>query len=204
MRETEAEHMTNRKRQALESRRKIISASFKLASQKGLENLTIQDICAAADVSVGAFYHHFKSKESLVLAWYERVDGIFEGDVMPRLRAKDCSTADKLIEFFRTIAVLSKRNGADYISQLYRAQCTVANGDEYCAGNALPCGLLELIETGQKVGDIRDDLDAVKLRDSLLLIVRGTLLDWAWRGCSYDVGERMDEIVRPYLDAMSA
>ena len=57
---------------------------------------------------------------------------------------------------------------------------------------------------GDIVGDIRGDLDAVKLRDSLLLIVRGTLLDWAWRGCSYDVGERMDEMVRPYLDAMSA
>ena len=45
---------------------KIFETARKLALEKGFEVLTIRDICSDADISIGAFYHHFSSKEEMI------------------------------------------------------------------------------------------------------------------------------------------
>lgn len=45
---------------------KILEVARKIAIDKGFENLTVRDICKEAEISVGAFYHHFSAKEELI------------------------------------------------------------------------------------------------------------------------------------------
>jgi AcrR family transcriptional regulator len=45
---------------------KILETARKLALDKGFEDLTVRDICNNAEISIGAFYHHFSSKEELI------------------------------------------------------------------------------------------------------------------------------------------
>lgn len=45
---------------------KILEVARNIAIEKGFENLTIRDICKEAKISIGAFYHHFSSKEELI------------------------------------------------------------------------------------------------------------------------------------------
>jgi len=45
---------------------KIFETARKLALDKGFEDLTIRDICRDAEISIGAFYHHFSSKEEMI------------------------------------------------------------------------------------------------------------------------------------------
>jgi TetR/AcrR family transcriptional regulator, transcriptional repressor for nem operon len=42
-----------------------MEAAFTLVRRKGLSATSVDDICAAAGVSKGAFFHHFKSKDAL-------------------------------------------------------------------------------------------------------------------------------------------
>jgi len=58
--------MTNRDRQALESKERIFNAAIDLIREKGYDNVTIEDICNKTGMSVGAFYHYFKSKSEIV------------------------------------------------------------------------------------------------------------------------------------------
>ena len=37
--------------------------------EKGFDNVTVEDICSAVGVTVGAFYYHFKCKEDLIYLW---------------------------------------------------------------------------------------------------------------------------------------
>lgn len=62
--------LTNRKRQAIETRNKIYEIGVNLIKEKGYENVSIQDICQNANVSIGAFYHHFSSKENLITEFF--------------------------------------------------------------------------------------------------------------------------------------
>lgn len=46
-------------------REKLIHVAMKLFAEKGFDGVTVRDISAAADVSVGLINHHFVSKEGL-------------------------------------------------------------------------------------------------------------------------------------------
>ena len=58
--------MGKRQEAALLTRKKLIIAAEKLISERGFENVTIQDIAAQAGVAVGTFYTYFKRKEDVV------------------------------------------------------------------------------------------------------------------------------------------
>lgn len=57
--------MTKRDQQAEASRQKLIEAAKALIQEKGYTQSTINDITRACGMSVGNFYHYFKSKEDI-------------------------------------------------------------------------------------------------------------------------------------------
>lgn len=51
-----------------ESKTKILDATLHVIRSKGYSATRIEDICEAAGLTKGSFFHHFKSKEDLALA----------------------------------------------------------------------------------------------------------------------------------------
>ena len=60
------EKTSTRKEQSMKTRLKILDVALDLFKEKGIDSVKVTDICQAAGVSVGAFYHHFPSKESII------------------------------------------------------------------------------------------------------------------------------------------
>jgi TetR/AcrR family transcriptional repressor of nem operon len=65
------------------SRTKILEAARTLIRTKGFAATTVDDLCQAAGVTKGAFFHHFDSKEALGVAaagfWEETTAALFAG-----------------------------------------------------------------------------------------------------------------------------
>jgi TetR/AcrR family transcriptional repressor of nem operon len=57
---------------ASETRGKLLDAARDVIRTKGYAGSTVDDICAAAGVTKGSFFHHFDSKEELGVAAIER------------------------------------------------------------------------------------------------------------------------------------
>jgi TetR/AcrR family transcriptional repressor of nem operon len=55
-----------------ETRAKLLDAARDVIRTKGYAGSTVDDICAAAGVTKGGFFHHFDSKEELGIAALER------------------------------------------------------------------------------------------------------------------------------------
>ena len=194
------EKLTSRKQQSIASRQKLLDAALTLTGMHGFDAVTIQDICKEAGLSVGAFYHYFKSKEEIILAWYGLADAYFDTEVMPQLRESDAPCVEKIQKFASEQVAFGMRYGADYIAQLYRAQLSYHSPDFYVEDRGVVGGMNELIHEGQACGQLRDTVSARQLADELLLITRGVVLDWLWSRRE-DARERAGYIVNQYLRA---
>lgn len=64
-----------------ETRARILEAALKLFAHSGYEAASVDEICSAAGVSKGAFYHHFPAKQAIFLQllndWLDRLDDQF-------------------------------------------------------------------------------------------------------------------------------
>lgn len=64
------------------ARTKLLDAALLVMRAKGYAATTVDDLCEAAGVTKGAFFHHFKSKEDLAVAaahyWSESTGALFQ------------------------------------------------------------------------------------------------------------------------------
>ncbi|MGA2349726.1 MAG: TetR/AcrR family transcriptional regulator [Terracidiphilus sp.] len=64
-----------------ESKTKLLDAALHVIRAKGYNATRIEDVCEAADLTKGSFFHHFDSKEALALAaaeyWIEGTGALF-------------------------------------------------------------------------------------------------------------------------------
>ncbi|MFN4203799.1 MAG: TetR/AcrR family transcriptional regulator [Tabrizicola sp.] len=72
-----------------EARARLIAAARSLVRRKGFAATSVDDLCAAAGVTKGAFFHHFASKEALGVAliddWTETTGAMFAAHPYNRL-----------------------------------------------------------------------------------------------------------------------
>ncbi|MBS1960640.1 MAG: TetR/AcrR family transcriptional regulator [Bdellovibrionales bacterium] len=62
---------------------KLLNAALRVVRTKGYSGTTVDDLCAAAGVTKGAFFHHFESKDALAVAaadyWSTVTASVFAG-----------------------------------------------------------------------------------------------------------------------------
>ena len=63
------EGVGRRERKKLETRRALQQAALRLAADKGPDQVSIEEIADAADVSVRTFFNYFSSKEEAIIGW---------------------------------------------------------------------------------------------------------------------------------------
>jgi AcrR family transcriptional regulator len=73
-------------RKGEETRARIYTAALALFRERGFDAATMRDIAAAAGMSLGAAYHYFPSKDTIVLAYYDDVGAEHERRVRAELR----------------------------------------------------------------------------------------------------------------------
>nr|WP_307906030.1 TetR/AcrR family transcriptional regulator [Clostridium botulinum] len=79
---------TKRQIQAMNTKKKLYDISTELMKTKGYDNVTIQEICKKAGVSVGSFYHYFESKNDIFIELYKIADDFFMIQLKENFRVK--------------------------------------------------------------------------------------------------------------------
>ncbi len=107
---------TKRQKQAIDTKNKIYKVSITLFEKYGYDNVHIKDIAKGADISVGTFYHYYKSKEDVFYEIYVRADQYFDTTVREEL--KEEYSVDRIIEFFDYYASKNMDTDIDTLKQM--------------------------------------------------------------------------------------
>ena len=191
---------TKRQRQAIETRLRITRAAILLIKERGYEAVTVKDICAAAELSIGAFYHHFGSKEDIINEGHAQVDAMLS----ERLPSFDSvAWREFIIALMRETGRLLTELGWFFIAQAYRHMLSTA--DKYTLSQDRQVyGLVsKAVARGLAEGELNPSKTAEAYTDDILRWVRGIIFDWCLREGAYDLGERMETDLRLLFAAMA-
>lgn len=181
---------TSRQMQALATKQKIFSCAVSLFAQKTYENVTVQDICSEAEVSVGAFYHHFKSKENILDEGYRLFDQRSE-------EAWNSGHPDSPLEAIQFLISEQARSmegmGPPAVLQYFKNQLScsekyILNPDRFFYKM-----ISQSVEAGISAGLLAGD--PAEITEDILGITRGMIYDWCLHGGTYCLPERSRRMV---------
>ena len=181
---------TNRQKQALATTQKIFSCAVTLFAQQSYENVTVQDICQKAEVSVGAFYHHFQSKENILDEGYRLFDQQSE-EAWNQGHPDDPIEAVHflILEQARSMENMGAMAALQYFKhQLSSSEKYILNPDRFFYQTILRA-VKEETASGRLTGD------PTVITEDILSLTRGLIYDWCMHGGSYILSERSQRVL---------
>jgi AcrR family transcriptional regulator len=160
-----------------ETRTHILEAALKRFANHGYNAASVDDICAEAGVSKGAFYHHFPSKQAVFLEllneWLATIDAGLESarkttvpatllaftDTLPSIFV----SADGRLPMFLEFWLQASRDQAVW-------EATIAPYQRYQQFFTV------LVEQGQAEGSFRAEIDAPSSAKAIVALAVGLLL----------------------------
>ncbi len=177
--------LTTRQTQAIKTRTKIYNIAFDMMEKKGFDNITIEEISKKAGVSVGAFYHYFKSKNDILFEIYHRADEYFKDTVENKLTSPN--GLDQIVEYFVYYARYARLTGIEFTKHLYNTDNKFfVRKDRY-----MLTVLQDIIRLGQERAEIQAEMSPEDMTDYLFVIARGIIFDWCLYDGDYDLEEKM-------------
>jgi AcrR family transcriptional regulator len=94
-----------------QAREKILATAFRLFYAQGLRAAGIDTIIAESGVAKATFYKYFPAKDDLILAYLERVDGVWTGQLHAAAEAAGEDPAAQLVGLFDALTTACRRDG---------------------------------------------------------------------------------------------
>ncbi|MCB5281840.1 TetR/AcrR family transcriptional regulator [Arthrobacter sp. AL08] len=94
-----------------QARERILATAFRLFYAHGLRAAGIDTIIAESGVAKATFYKYFPAKDDLILAYLEKVDGVWAGQLKAAAEAAGPDPAGQLVGLFDALASACRRDG---------------------------------------------------------------------------------------------
>lgn len=93
------------------ARDRILDTAFRLFYAHGPRGVGVDTVIAESGVAKATLYKHFPRKDDLVLAYLDRVDHIWFGQLRAAARAAGEDPRDQLVGLFDALATAQRREG---------------------------------------------------------------------------------------------
>lgn len=93
------------------ARDRILDTAFRLFYAQGPRGVGVDTVIAESGVAKATLYKHFPRKDDLVLAYLDRVDHIWFGQLRAAARAAGEDPRDQLVGLFDALATAQRREG---------------------------------------------------------------------------------------------
>lgn len=153
----------------------IIEEANKLFLEKGYHNVTIIDICNACNISKTTFYYHLKSKEEIILNYYNSSTQNISNYLMSILSQDNYW--EQLITCFEALVYEAYNLGTDYFSQMMAMNLKEDYGS-FDFREVLTTVAIMIIKRGQEANQIRNKNNAEDLYKASGYAFLGQEITW--------------------------
>ena len=189
--------MTWQKEKAQHTKDQILRATKRLLKQYGYEGVSIKNICEAAGVSNGSFYHHFKSKDELMSHYVQNVEGS-GWDAVEHTQGK--TVKGVIMDMYLNYAAYCRKIGIDFISNYYSTKNQVLNYGTRPEGNYPTTPLLAFLKQQQEEGRLAPGVQAEEMLTDIRIIVIGNIFEWCVSKDTADFEGNLRRSLGRYLD----
>ena len=158
------------------ARQRILDTAFRLFYAHGIRGVGIDRIIAESGVAKATFYKHFPAKDDLVVAYLDKVDGVWGEQLRSAAEAAGPDPAAQLVGMFDALDTACRRDGyrgCAFINAAAESEPGTAVHERTVAHKAAVLGW------AQELADRAGAQDPARLARTLTLLLDGGLASGA-------------------------
>ena len=161
-----------------QTKKKIVSAAWKLFYEQGYDDTTVDDIIRESGTSKGSFYHYFEGKDALLSTLSLLFDEKYE-ELMETID-DGMNSFDKLLFLnMELFTMIENTVPLDLLARMYSTQL-ITRGDKHLLdrNRTYYKVLRKIVLEGQERGELRADMSVNEMTKLYALCERALLYDW--------------------------
>jgi AcrR family transcriptional regulator len=187
----------------------LLEAALRLFVSQGYRSTNLEQIAGAAQLTKGAVYFYFRSKEAVLLELLKRVQRTVVDTAIEVADAAGTNPRDRMVAYVHYQANLGITHRDEVLLLiLMLLEFKEREGDVQAfiaAMYARQCGFIEkLVQSGQKAGVFRRDVPTRELASVVVGINDGTFLEWYRRSSALDGRNLVKALRSVILGGLSA
>lgn len=190
--------LSKQQQKSKETKDRIFKAAKRIMKKNGYEGLSIKNICEAAGVSNGSFYHHFKTKDDLLSYYIED---------QPNLNLELSSTPENVDEIINTIiqvylnyATYCRSLGVEFMANYYTPKNQALNPHIRTQRHYPIKTVQSYLEKGVSAGILSHELILDSIITDIRILVIGNVFEWCLNSGLGDFEENIRRSLGKYLE----
>lgn len=178
-----------RKDQARATEKAILGAALTLMRGRGFDQVSVRDICRAAGITTGAFYHHFPSKEAILSRGFAPLDDYMEEALGGHGEEAPVQRLWLILETYaRFMSDGGELTGRYYQHRMANPAAPSTDVQRYTLRAMLAC-----FRQAETAGILAPGHSPEWVADFCFRHFRGVVIDWVLHGYAYPLLPRMQE-----------
>ena len=193
-----------KKKNAKNTKGKIVSAAWQLFYEQGYDNTTVEEIVEASGTSRGSFYHYFDGKDALLSSLSYLFDEKY--DELTETMNPALSPIEKLILMNQELFLMIDNTvSVDLLSQLFATQLITSGEKHMMSPNRTYYKLLrQVISEGKQSGVFQEAFSVNDIAKAYAMFERGLMYDWCISNGSYSLCQYSQSVLPLFLKSFCA
>ena len=184
------EYQQRRKEQARQTEQAILQAAMDLSRQKAFDKVSVRDICQKAGITTGAFYHHFKSKDEMLLRGFAPLDRYMEEALAGH---ESDPPLERLWLLLTTYANFMESLGWELVTRYYQQRLGTPPSHSIDPHRFTYRSMVECLRQCEAQGRLPAGYSPEWMADFLFRHFRGVVIDWIVHQGSYPLLSRLEQ-----------
>lgn len=192
------------KKSYLSRKERLILTAIDIIDSIGIQGLTIRELANSQDITDGAIYRHFKTKNDIIIAVLDSFSN-FDSTIIGVIKEQKMQAKEGLLFLINSYAEYYENYPAltavEFIYDFIKNEPDLAKHMKEILDYRFK-SIVSIISEGQKIGEIKGGIFPDELADVILGIEKQIMFRWRLQGYNFVLKEKMTSAVKLVVELL--